>query len=128
MGLADFFERRLRKKMKKIATKSARVMLWSANLNRDKAQPPHEFAKLAIQGRNDYYINNNNTLICFGNNTGFIIDENTTIADVIEFVVMLEFKNNPVLLNYPIDHQERSGHIRYSGSVAREYVTRKVGF
>ena len=48
MGLADFFERRLRKKMKKIATKSARVMLWSAKLNQDVTRPPHEFAKLAI--------------------------------------------------------------------------------
>ena len=54
-----------------------------------------------------------------------MIDENTTIADVIEFVVMLEFKDDPVLLNYPVDHQE---YIRYAGSVAREYVTRKVGF
>jgi len=124
MGLTDFFERRLRKKMKKIATKSARVMLWSANLNRVITHPPHEFAKLAIKGRNDYYINGNNTLVCFGKNTGFIIDEDVTIADVIEFVVMLEFKDDPVLLNYPVDHQE---YIRYAGSVAREYVTKKEG-
>jgi len=124
MGLTEFFEKRLRKKMKKISTKSARVMLWSAKLNRDVTLPPHELAKLAIEGRNDYYINNDNTLICFGKNTGFIIDENVTIADVIEFVVMLEFENDPVLFNLPGDHQE---YIRYAGSVAREYVTKKEG-
>lgn len=124
MGLTDFFERRLRKKMKKIATKSARVMLWTAKLNRDITRPSHELSKLAIKGRNDYYINSNNTLVCFGKNTGFIIDENVTIADVIEFVVMLEFKDDPVLFNYPVDHNE---YIQYAGSMAREYVKRKEG-
>ncbi len=124
MGIINFFENRLRRKMKKIATKSARIMLMTANLNKEASQKPHEVAKLAIKGRNDYYIDANNNLICFGKNTGFTFDENTKIADVIEFVVMIEFKDDSVLLEYPVDHQE---YIRYAGSEAREYVIRKVG-
>jgi len=53
-----------------------------------------------------------------------MIDWNKLLPDVIEFVVMIEFKDDPVLLEYPVDHQE---YIRYAGSEAREYVIRKVG-
>jgi hypothetical protein len=123
MGIFDFFENRLRKKMKKIATKSARIMLWTAKMNQHSRLEPYEFARLAIQGRSDYYLDHNNYLICFGRNTGFQISEGVNIADVIEFVVMYEFKDDSVLLNYPVDHQE---YINYAGSVAREYVSRKV--
>ena len=49
MGIINFFENRLRRKKKKIATKSARIMLMTANLNKEASQKPHEVAKLAIK-------------------------------------------------------------------------------
>ncbi len=124
MNISEFVENRLRNKMKKLAIKSAKVMLWTAKVNSHPAQTPHEFARLAIIGRNDYYLDDDFSLICFGVNTGFRIIEGVSIADVIEFVVMEEYKDDYVLLNHPVDHHE---FIKYAGSVAREYVLKKVG-
>ncbi len=128
MGFLDWWnqknQERASKRVREISYESARTMLISALAYKLKYGSSYipDLCKAAIFTRPGWEINSQSELVYRGRSTGFFINENTSIADTIEYIVRQEWLSDPFILDMP----DPNTLVELGASIAREYALSKM--